>query len=80
MVLEIRLTPRDGVLTIEPRDGVLTIDVKGNLAAMLAKASPTEDWDRQLAMVAGARNRHYRLASTWSPHERRHFLTERSSS
>ena len=44
MVLEIRLTPRDGLLAI---------DVKGNLAAMLARASPAEDWDRQLAMVAG---------------------------
>ena len=48
MVEEIRLTPRDGVL-----------DVKGNLAAMLAKASPAEDWERQLALVAGARNRRY---------------------
>jgi site-specific DNA recombinase len=44
MVQEIRLTPRDGVLAIE---------VKGNLAAMLAKASPTEDWPLQFALVAG---------------------------
>ena len=44
MVQEIRLTPRDGALAI---------DVKGNLAAMLAAASPTEDWPRQMALVAG---------------------------
>jgi len=35
MIEEIRLTPRDGVLAVE---------VKGNLAAMLAAASPNEDW------------------------------------
>ena len=46
MVEEIRLTPRDGVLAV---------DVKGNLAAMLAAASPNEDWQRQTALVAGAR-------------------------
>jgi hypothetical protein len=34
VVLEIPLTPRDGALAI---------DVKGNPAAMLAKASPAED-------------------------------------
>ena len=44
MVEEIRLTPRDGVLAV---------DVKGNLAAMLAAASPNEDWQRQTALVAG---------------------------
>ena len=44
MVEEIRLTPRDGVLSI---------DVKGNLAAMLAAASQTNDWQRQIALVAG---------------------------
>ena len=44
MVQEIRLTPRDGALAI---------DVKGNLAAMLVAASPTEDWPRQRALVAG---------------------------
>jgi len=44
MVEEIRLTPRDGVLAVE---------VKGNLAAMLSAASPTEDWPRELALVAG---------------------------
>lgn len=47
MIEEIRLTPRDGVLGI---------DVKGNLAATLNAASPGEDWQRQLSMVAGARN------------------------
>jgi hypothetical protein len=50
MVEEIRLTPRDGVLAV---------DVKGNLAAMLAAASPNEDWQRQTALVAGARNQRY---------------------
>lgn len=50
MVEEIRLTPRNGVLSI---------DVKGNLAAMLAAASQTNDWQRQIALVAGARNHHY---------------------
>ena len=51
MVEEIRLTPKDGTLAI---------DVKGNLAAMLATANPTtEDWERQLTLVAGARNRRY---------------------
>jgi site-specific DNA recombinase len=44
MVAEIRLTPSNGVLTI---------DVKGNLAAMLAAASHTDDWQRQIALVAG---------------------------
>ena len=45
MVEEIRLTPKEGMLAI---------DVKGNLAAMLAAASPTnEDWQRQLTLVAG---------------------------
>ena len=45
MVDEIRLTPQDGMLAVE---------VKGNLAAMLATANPTtEDWERQLALVAG---------------------------
>ena len=44
MVQEIRLTPRDGVLAI---------DVKGNLAAMLSAASPSEDWPRRIALVAG---------------------------
>ena len=50
MVEEIRLTPRDGVLAV---------DVKGNLAAMLAAANPGEDWQRQLTLVAGARNQRY---------------------
>ena len=45
MVEEIRLTPRGGVLEI---------DVKGNLAAMLTAASPGQDWQRQLSLVAGA--------------------------
>jgi hypothetical protein len=36
-----------------PADGVLAIEVKGNLAAMPAKASPTEDWPLQFALVAG---------------------------
>ena len=45
MVEQIRLTPRNGVLAI---------DVKGNLAAMLAAASPTENWQRQTTLVAGA--------------------------
>jgi len=45
MVEEIRLTPRDGVLGI---------DVRGNLAAMLDAASPAEDWQRQITLVAGA--------------------------
>jgi site-specific DNA recombinase len=45
MVEEIRLTPQDGTLAVE---------VKGNLAAMLATANPTtEDWERQLTLVAG---------------------------
>jgi site-specific DNA recombinase len=45
MVEEVRLTPKEGILAI---------DVKGNLAAMLAAASPaTEDWERQLTLVAG---------------------------
>jgi len=47
MVEEIRLTPRDGVLGI---------DVKGNLATMLGAANPTEDWQRQITLVAGACN------------------------
>ena len=51
MVAEIRLTPNNGVLKI---------DVKGNLAAMLAAASHTDDWQRQIALVAGARNKLYR--------------------
>lgn len=38
---------------LTPRDGVLAVDVKGNLAAMLAATSPTEDWQRQMALVAG---------------------------
>jgi site-specific DNA recombinase len=53
MVEEIRLTPRDGVLAVE---------VKGNLAAMLSAASPTEDWPRELALVAGACNRYLQLS------------------
>jgi site-specific DNA recombinase len=44
MVEEIRLTPKSGELAI---------DVKGNLAAMLAAASQTNDWQRQIALVAG---------------------------
>ena len=47
MVEEIRLTPRDSVLGI---------DVKGNLATMLGAANPTEDWQRQITLVAGACN------------------------
>jgi hypothetical protein len=50
MVSEIRLTPLDGVLAV---------DVKGNLAAMLAAASPGEDWQRQITLVAGACNQRY---------------------
>jgi site-specific DNA recombinase len=46
-------------LRLPPRDGVLAIDVKGNLAAMLSAASPTEDWQRQETLVAGACNRRY---------------------
>jgi hypothetical protein len=56
MVSEIRLTPRDGALAI---------DVKGNLAAMLNAASPGEDWQRQITLVAGARNQHY--LQLWRP-------------
>jgi hypothetical protein len=57
MVEEIRLTQKEGTLAI---------DVKGNLAAMLAAASPTnEDWQRQLTLVAGARNQHY--LQLWRP-------------
>jgi hypothetical protein len=52
MVEEIRLSPREGVLAV---------DVKGNLAAMLSAASPGEDWQRQLTLVAGACNQLYRL-------------------
>lgn len=43
-----------------------------------------QDWQRQMALVAGARNRHYRLTSqyrlrsTWWPHERRRFSPESS--
>ena len=55
MVEEIRLTPSDGVLKV---------DVKGNLATMLAAASQTDDWQRQVALVAGACNRRYLLL--WS--------------
>ena len=44
MVAEIRLTPNNGVLEI---------DVKGNLAAMLAAATQTDGWQRQIALVAG---------------------------
>ena len=55
MVEEIRLTPRDGVLAV---------DVKGNLAAMLAAASPNEDWQRQTALVAGA-HRCWRSEGWW---------------
>ena len=50
MVEEIRLTPRDGVLGI---------DVKANLATMLGAANPTEDWQRQITLVAGACNQRY---------------------
>ena len=50
MVDEIRLTPREGTLAI---------DVKGNLAAMLNAASPGEDWQRQMTLVAGARSQLY---------------------
>ena len=32
----------------------LGIDVKGNLATMLGAANPTEDWQRQITLVAGA--------------------------
>jgi hypothetical protein len=56
MVQEIRLTPRDGVLAV---------DVKGNLAATLNAASPDENWQLQLALVAGARNQHY--LQLWRP-------------
>ena len=45
MVDEIRLTPGDGTLAI---------DVKANLAAMLNAASPSDDWQRQITLVAGA--------------------------
>jgi site-specific DNA recombinase len=45
MVEEIRLTPKDGVLAIE---------VKGNLASMLHAANPSENWQRQMTLVAGA--------------------------
>jgi hypothetical protein len=45
MVEEIRLTPREGALAI---------DVKGNLAAMLNAASPSEDWQRRMTLVAAA--------------------------
>jgi hypothetical protein len=41
-------------IRLTPRDGVLAIDVKGNLAAMLGAASPREDWQRQITLVAGA--------------------------
>jgi hypothetical protein len=58
MVEEIRLTPKDGELAI---------DVNGNLAAMLViqPAPTTEDWQRQLTLVAGARNQHY--LQLWRP-------------
>ena len=44
MVEEIRLTPRDGVLAVE---------VKGNLAAMLAAASPNEDCSAKRLWLRG---------------------------
>jgi NAD(P)-dependent dehydrogenase (short-subunit alcohol dehydrogenase family) len=47
MVEEIRRTPRAGVLGV---------DVKGNLAAMLAAASPNEDWQRQTAWLEAGRS------------------------
>lgn len=48
LIGEIRLTPSGEGLAIE---------VKGDLAAMLSAASPESDRPRQLALVAGARNR-----------------------
>ena len=70
-------------IVLTPNQGELQIELKGNLAAMLgaaqnAKRSPeTGDLSLQVVMVAGARNRQYRLTSryrlrsTWWPHQRR---------
>jgi hypothetical protein len=40
-------------IRLTPREGVLAVDVKGNLPAMPCAASPSEDWPRQMALVAG---------------------------
>ena len=45
LIEEIRLTPQNGLLAI---------DVKGDLAEMLGAASPSDDWQRQVTLVAGA--------------------------
>jgi hypothetical protein len=44
-------------IRLTPRDGVLAIDVKGNLAGILATASPAKDRQQHVKLVAGARNR-----------------------
>ena len=62
-------------IVLTPNQGELQIELKGNLAAMLgaaqnAKRSPeTGDLSLQVVMVAGARNRQYRLPSMWSQRE-----------
>lgn len=64
-------------ISLEPNGDRLNITLKGDLAGMLnaardTKRSPdTGGLMVQIKMVAGARSRQYRLASTWSPHERR---------
>ena len=46
---------RDLRATLKPRDGAPDVALKGNLAAMFTAAVPA-DWDRHMALVAGARN------------------------
>jgi len=69
------------VLTPDHAGETLQIELRGNLAAMLGatvqtKRSPeSDDLSLQVSLVAGARNRQYRLTSrspphsTWWPHE-----------
>ncbi len=63
-------------IVLTPEKGQLRIELRGNLAAMFTIAQQTRrspetgDLFMPVQMVAGARNRQYRLLSTWWPHER----------